>query len=288
MTDAPYRKIVSYNRLDTDYALYLDGALIGYAATTMAGHSRLNALVYDLLTKGPAAQQATIRQLAADAQQEITRRHHRQAASILRLAGTAKRLPVAFPRPARPGHRYGAALWARLADGPAADLALRQARQQPQATWDDLPDAWQPYLTHLGATERPTGISPTFGGGAIYGWGLEPTIQRFLDTLTDHLVIGIVATSRPDGSTVQHLAADQAERAWVAAVLATYPTIPDSLTMVPWWAHAPLQIATSLARLLGPAWQVATDGVTVSRTIPAPDPQGWISGVPVTSARRAA
>lgn len=288
MTAAPYRKTYSYNRQDNDYAMYLDDALIGFAATATEAQRRLDALVYDLLTKGAPEQRATIDTMAADAQAEVTRRHHRQADQILRLAGSTKRLSVPVPHGARPTRRYGAALWARLADGPAAELAFRQARQQPQATWDDLPAAWQAYVPALGIAQLPIGVKDTFPGGVIYAWGLEPTLQRFLDTLADYLMMAIVTIRQPDGSIVQHLTPNQAERAWVAAVLATYPSVPASLTTIPWWPNAPLHIATGLARLIGPTWQVAADGTTVVRTIPAPDAQGWVAVAPAALAPRQA
>ena len=46
-----YRKIIVYDRKTGDFAMYINGELIGFAPTYLQGEARLNKLVYDLLTK---------------------------------------------------------------------------------------------------------------------------------------------------------------------------------------------------------------------------------------------
>lgn len=48
-----YRKMVLYSRTNKDFAMYLNGELVGYAATYLQAESTLNQLVYELL-KTPA------------------------------------------------------------------------------------------------------------------------------------------------------------------------------------------------------------------------------------------
>lgn len=46
-----YRKMIVYDRKTGDFAMYLNGELVGYAATYLQAESNLNKLVYDLLSK---------------------------------------------------------------------------------------------------------------------------------------------------------------------------------------------------------------------------------------------
>lgn len=46
-----YRKIITYDRVTGDFACYLDGQSVGYAPTYIAAETRLNELVYNLLTR---------------------------------------------------------------------------------------------------------------------------------------------------------------------------------------------------------------------------------------------
>ncbi|HYF61828.1 MAG TPA: hypothetical protein VD886_03385 [Herpetosiphonaceae bacterium] len=52
-----YRKMIVYDRKTGDFAMYLNGELVGYAATYLQAESNLNKLVYELLAK-PSFQQA--------------------------------------------------------------------------------------------------------------------------------------------------------------------------------------------------------------------------------------
>ncbi len=46
-----YRKMIVYDRKSKDFAMYLDGELVGYAATYLQAEATLNTLVYELLSK---------------------------------------------------------------------------------------------------------------------------------------------------------------------------------------------------------------------------------------------
>lgn len=48
-------KSVRHDPITQDYELRVNGHLIGYAPTEVQGWERVNKLVYDLLTKNPAA-----------------------------------------------------------------------------------------------------------------------------------------------------------------------------------------------------------------------------------------
>jgi hypothetical protein len=48
-----YRKVITYDRKTGDFALYLNGDLVGYAATYLQAESTLNRLVYELLSRPP-------------------------------------------------------------------------------------------------------------------------------------------------------------------------------------------------------------------------------------------
>lgn len=48
-----YRKMIVYDRKTRDFALYLNGELVGYAATYLEAESKLNRLVYELLSRQP-------------------------------------------------------------------------------------------------------------------------------------------------------------------------------------------------------------------------------------------
>lgn len=51
-----YRKEIMYDRATRDYAMYLDGELVGFARTYHEGEITLDALVFQLLTDlAPAA-----------------------------------------------------------------------------------------------------------------------------------------------------------------------------------------------------------------------------------------
>lgn len=45
-----YHKEIRYDRTTKDFAMYLDGELIGYARTYLDGEITLNQIVYDLLS----------------------------------------------------------------------------------------------------------------------------------------------------------------------------------------------------------------------------------------------
>jgi hypothetical protein len=60
-----YRKLITYDRRSGDFAMYLNGELVGYAATYLQAESNLNTLVYELLSRphvptpvAPTAEQA--------------------------------------------------------------------------------------------------------------------------------------------------------------------------------------------------------------------------------------
>lgn len=46
-----YQKQIVYDRKTGDFAYYLNGELVGYAPTYLEAETRLNRLVYDLLSK---------------------------------------------------------------------------------------------------------------------------------------------------------------------------------------------------------------------------------------------
>ncbi len=46
-----YRKVIVRDRITKDFAMYLNGELIGYAPSYFQAETRLNKLVYDLLSK---------------------------------------------------------------------------------------------------------------------------------------------------------------------------------------------------------------------------------------------
>ncbi len=50
----PIGKYITYDRITKDFAYYLDGALVGYAATYLEAEHQLNALVYETLRRTPA------------------------------------------------------------------------------------------------------------------------------------------------------------------------------------------------------------------------------------------
>ena len=52
-------KDIRYDRETQDFALYLDGGFVGYARTRREAEERLDALVYDRLTKGVQAEAST-------------------------------------------------------------------------------------------------------------------------------------------------------------------------------------------------------------------------------------
>lgn len=65
----PMGKTMNYDRKTGDFALYLDGELVGYAPTYFDGETRLNQLVYDRLTKGvmPTEADAPVTDPSSDA-----------------------------------------------------------------------------------------------------------------------------------------------------------------------------------------------------------------------------
>lgn len=46
-----YSKLIAYDRTTGDFAMYLNGELVGYAATYLQAESTLNKLVYALLSR---------------------------------------------------------------------------------------------------------------------------------------------------------------------------------------------------------------------------------------------
>lgn len=48
-----YHKMIQYDRETGDFAMHLNGELVGYAATYLQAETTLNKLVYELLTKNP-------------------------------------------------------------------------------------------------------------------------------------------------------------------------------------------------------------------------------------------
>lgn len=50
-----YEKAISYDRETRDFAMYLDGELVGFARTYQEAEETLDALVYDLLNRQLAA-----------------------------------------------------------------------------------------------------------------------------------------------------------------------------------------------------------------------------------------
>jgi hypothetical protein len=59
-----YKKHIKFDRETKDFAMYLDGELVGYARTYLEGETTLNELVYELLSSG---QLPTATERAADA-----------------------------------------------------------------------------------------------------------------------------------------------------------------------------------------------------------------------------
>lgn len=47
-----YRKQIVYDRMTKDFAMYLDGELVGYARTFLEAEVTLDQLVYELLSAG--------------------------------------------------------------------------------------------------------------------------------------------------------------------------------------------------------------------------------------------
>jgi hypothetical protein len=45
-----YRKMIVYDRKSRDFAMYLNGELVGYAPTYLQAEASLNQLVYELLS----------------------------------------------------------------------------------------------------------------------------------------------------------------------------------------------------------------------------------------------
>jgi hypothetical protein len=64
-----YRKLITYDRKTGDFAMYLNGELVGYAATYLQAESNLNKLVYELLSRPtvPAPAALTAEQTDYDA-----------------------------------------------------------------------------------------------------------------------------------------------------------------------------------------------------------------------------
>lgn len=54
-TDATYRKEICYDRETRDYAMYLDGELVGYARSYHEAEITLDQLVFELLSHGATA-----------------------------------------------------------------------------------------------------------------------------------------------------------------------------------------------------------------------------------------
>ena len=54
-TDATYAREISYDRSSRDYAMYLDGELVGYARTYHEAEITLDELVFELLSSGATA-----------------------------------------------------------------------------------------------------------------------------------------------------------------------------------------------------------------------------------------
>jgi hypothetical protein len=54
-TTATYRKEICYDRETRDFAMYLNGELVGYAATYHEAEMALDQLVYARMTRGVAA-----------------------------------------------------------------------------------------------------------------------------------------------------------------------------------------------------------------------------------------
>ncbi|GAA5528935.1 hypothetical protein [Herpetosiphon gulosus] len=54
-TTPAFTKAIRYDRLTKDFALYLNGELIGYASSYSEGESRLNELVYEMLRRASHA-----------------------------------------------------------------------------------------------------------------------------------------------------------------------------------------------------------------------------------------
>lgn len=52
-----YRKMIVYDRETRDFAMYLNGELVGYAPTYLEAEIQLNKLVYELLAR-PGFQKA--------------------------------------------------------------------------------------------------------------------------------------------------------------------------------------------------------------------------------------
>jgi len=54
-TDATYRKEIVFDRESRDYAMYLDGELVGYARTYHEAEITLDELVFELMSHGATA-----------------------------------------------------------------------------------------------------------------------------------------------------------------------------------------------------------------------------------------
>jgi len=50
-----FRKEIVYDRETRDYALYLDGELVGFASTYHDAEVKLDQMIYDLITSGITA-----------------------------------------------------------------------------------------------------------------------------------------------------------------------------------------------------------------------------------------
>lgn len=66
-----HTKEIRYDRITKDFALYLNGELIGYASSYSEGESRLNELVYDLLRRASHADISDLTPEAAEVALEV-------------------------------------------------------------------------------------------------------------------------------------------------------------------------------------------------------------------------
>lgn len=260
-----FSKVLVYERTIKEYALYLNGQLVGFAPTYRAGDARLRELVHDLLSeKGdPAVRANILAQMQADAL--TIQLAHAAAAEQRTVPGRGKnRRPRTLPSTTPPGH-----LWSRVPDGP--QLTVLRAQAVAAGPCVDVPDAWSTALTPLGLALGILIPSTTFAGLDTWGWTISSALSAFLDALTWRLLGALRETRTADGALVQHLTARDAESVWTQTVLATFKgaPIPDR-RHCPQWDDAPVHLAYALARLIGPAWRVIAAGPVVARTIILP------------------
>jgi hypothetical protein len=180
-------------------------------------------------------------------------------------------------------------LFSRLTDGAAlfglferCTAASGQAYTNPAPAQELAADAQAAEILPLFGAKRerqflPAHLSRTTSSGSSYElWRIQYPFPQFWNGFAHDLARAVESVAQPDGTVVQHLAAETVRQVWMGKRNTTFNATYHREVM-PSEDAIPLHVAAALASLPGAPWSATEEGARLVRQLPA-----WPARLPTT------